>query len=196
MKVILAGYNVDREVIDDLKRHSPPRADVTPETVSAAYARISRNPAPVNELRAAAREGSGKGEALEPGHRLRHGAQLDCRARRLQHRRLGVSRPARRGDREIPPVLLHGKIPALRAPAGRFVLPEEIREAGLAESFTRTVKAQKRFYHRLYEGLLPWVLDQNQELAASPANRSHRWKAGPRRMRATCSAWPRRPSSG
>jgi len=55
MKVILAGYNVDSEVIDELKRNNPPRNDVTPETLSASYARISRDPRPVNELRAVAR---------------------------------------------------------------------------------------------------------------------------------------------
>ncbi|MCK5034800.1 MAG: FAD-dependent thymidylate synthase [Candidatus Sabulitectum sp.] len=40
MKVILAGYNTDTE-----------NGSVTPETISAAYARISRDPAPINELR-------------------------------------------------------------------------------------------------------------------------------------------------
>jgi flavin-dependent thymidylate synthase len=40
VKVILAGYNIDVE--NDSK---------TPETISAAYARISRDPAPVTELR-------------------------------------------------------------------------------------------------------------------------------------------------
>jgi hypothetical protein len=29
VKVLLAGFNLDKEVIDDLKRHSPPRDDVT-----------------------------------------------------------------------------------------------------------------------------------------------------------------------
>ncbi len=40
MKVILAGYNTDTE-----------NNSVTPETISAAYARISRDPAPITELR-------------------------------------------------------------------------------------------------------------------------------------------------
>ena len=43
MKVTLAGYNSDRE-------HDA----LTPETISAAYARISRDPRPVDELRAEA----------------------------------------------------------------------------------------------------------------------------------------------
>jgi hypothetical protein len=56
MRVVLAGYNIDRDVIDDLKRRASPRQDVTPETLSAAYARISRDPRPADELRAAARQ--------------------------------------------------------------------------------------------------------------------------------------------
>lgn len=40
MKVILAGYNTDAE-----------NGSTTPETISAAYARISRDPAPVDQLR-------------------------------------------------------------------------------------------------------------------------------------------------
>ena len=55
MKVILAGYNLDSIVIEELKKNSPPREDVTPETLSASYARISRDPRPANELRAIAR---------------------------------------------------------------------------------------------------------------------------------------------
>ena len=51
--VILAGHNLDAESMDALRRGEP--APVTPETLSAAYARISRDPRPVPELRAAAR---------------------------------------------------------------------------------------------------------------------------------------------
>ncbi len=40
MRVILAGYNTDKE-----------NGSSTPETISAAYARISRDPAPVDRLR-------------------------------------------------------------------------------------------------------------------------------------------------
>ena len=55
MRVLLAGYNVDSAVLEELKKNSLPREDVTPETLSASYARISRDPRPADELRAAAR---------------------------------------------------------------------------------------------------------------------------------------------
>ncbi|HOU48944.1 MAG TPA: FAD-dependent thymidylate synthase, partial [Candidatus Aminicenantes bacterium] len=55
MKIVLAGYNVDREALDEVLRAFPGRLDLTPETLSAAYARISRDPRPADELRRAAR---------------------------------------------------------------------------------------------------------------------------------------------
>ena len=51
MQVILAGYNVDSQVLAEAADAGIPREKLTPEVLSAAYARISRNPAPVNELR-------------------------------------------------------------------------------------------------------------------------------------------------
>ncbi len=50
MKVILAGHNIDHEIIEEFQNVQPERQELTPETVAAAYARISRNPKPVNEL--------------------------------------------------------------------------------------------------------------------------------------------------
>lgn len=55
MKINLAGYNLDSAVIEELKARSPGRLDVTPETLSASYARISRDPRSIDELRKIAR---------------------------------------------------------------------------------------------------------------------------------------------
>ncbi len=46
MKVSLAGYNIDSTLIQELKSDA-----ATPEVISAAYARISRSPKSVTELR-------------------------------------------------------------------------------------------------------------------------------------------------
>lgn len=51
MKVILAGYNIDTEVIEEAKQKGIDKEKLSPEVISAAYARISRSSAPVNELR-------------------------------------------------------------------------------------------------------------------------------------------------
>ena len=52
-----------------------------------------------------------------------------------------------------------------------FVIPAEVRKAGLEEVFTATVRAQNRFYQELYEKLRPYVFARNPELAADPANK-------------------------
>ena len=50
MEVILAGYNIDVQTIEMLKG-SNGSVNPTPETISAAYARISRDPRSIPELR-------------------------------------------------------------------------------------------------------------------------------------------------
>src|SRR3989338_11386662 len=55
MKITVAGYNIDSEIINFIKASSPDQSDITPEVISAAYARISRDSRPVDELRKIAR---------------------------------------------------------------------------------------------------------------------------------------------
>ncbi|PKN95790.1 MAG: thymidylate synthase (FAD), partial [Chloroflexi bacterium HGW-Chloroflexi-5] len=55
MKILLAGYNIDSDLICELKEKSALKQDITPETISAAYARISRSPKSVDALRRDAR---------------------------------------------------------------------------------------------------------------------------------------------
>lgn len=55
MKIELAGYNVDAEEIEKLKKVEDIKEinniKLTPEVLSAAYARISRDPDPIKEIR-------------------------------------------------------------------------------------------------------------------------------------------------
>ncbi len=53
LEVKLAGYNADADIINKLKKNGwDGKNNISPETISAAYARISRDPRPVTELRA------------------------------------------------------------------------------------------------------------------------------------------------
>ena len=51
MNIVLAGCNIDAQVLDEAASCGVERNRLTPEVVSAAYARISRDPRPVGELR-------------------------------------------------------------------------------------------------------------------------------------------------
>ncbi|HTZ40694.1 MAG TPA: FAD-dependent thymidylate synthase [Syntrophales bacterium] len=172
LKIILAGFNLDYETIRDAQAANPDAESFTPETLSAAYARISRNPAPVNELRAAARtevekaRRSNQSIVFDMGHSsiAEHAVfNIDVlEVSRLLVEEIEKFRLCSYTEKSQRYVLLQDD----------FVVPREIRAAGLAEIFTQTVKAQNEFYRRLYEGLLPWVLEQNRELASVAANRS------------------------
>lgn len=54
-RIVLAGFNLDADILADLARNCPESPDLTPETLSAAYARISRDARPVDALRRVAR---------------------------------------------------------------------------------------------------------------------------------------------
>ncbi len=172
MKIILAGFNLDYETIRASQASSPEPERFTPETVSAAYARISRNPAPVNELREAARR------EVEKARRSNQSIVFDMGHSSIAEHAvfnidvLGVSRLLVEEIEKFRLCSYTEKSQRYVLLQDDFVVPREIRKAGLAGRFTETVKAQNEFYRRLYEGLLPWVLAENRELAAVPANRS------------------------
>ena len=172
MKVLLAGLNVDYDLIKELKHKASHQSDITPETISAAYARISRSPKPVDELRRDALKEvekarrSNRNIVFEMGHSsiAEHAVfNIDV---------LGVSR------------LLVEEIEKLRLcsyteKSQRYVLfdkdyviPDEISEAGLADVYTETLEMQNDFYHRLYSVLRPYVFAGNPELAGEAANKA------------------------
>ncbi len=170
MKVLLAGHNIDRDIINEFQRLRPERQDLTPETIAAAYARISRNPAPVNELRTSARDEvekarlSNKNIVFEMGHSsiAEHAVfNIDViGVSRLLVEEIERSRLVSYTEKSQRYVLL----------ADDFVIPDEIRGAGLEDMFVATVRRQNAFYHQLYAKLRPYVFETNKELADDPAN--------------------------
>ena len=172
MKVILAGYNLDHETIRAFQAAHPGVENLTPETISAAYARISRDSRPVNELRAlalgeveAARQ-SNQNIVFEMGHSsiAEHAVfNIDILGvSRLIVEEIEKSRLCSYTEKSQRYILLKDD----------FVLPEEIKRAGLEETFVRTIGEQNRFYHNLYEHLKPYIFKKHGDLAKDPVNRS------------------------
>ena len=172
MEVILAGHNIDHEIIREFAAEHPERQDLTPETIAAAYARISRNPRPVNELRTLARgevekaRASNRNIVFDMGHSsiAEHAVfNLDIlKVSRLAVEEIERFRLASYTEKSQRYVLM----------TDDFVIPAEVREAGLEEAFIATVRMQNRSYHELFEKLRPYVFAQNPGLAADPANRA------------------------
>lgn len=200
MQVHLAGHNLDREVLREIRallvaaaglpkglssEADAIRADAarivekdnwTPETLSAAYARISRDPRTVTELRAIARDEVdaarrsnetiifGLGHASVAEHAI---VNLDI---------LGVSRLAVEEIERMRLCSYTEKSQRYILLDEDFVLPEEIAAAGLGVEFRELLARQNQFYRAAYDRLLPWVFEQHPEEAVSKKN--HRMLEG------------------
>ncbi|MGA9111062.1 MAG: FAD-dependent thymidylate synthase [Smithella sp.] len=172
MNILLAGYNLDYDLIRKLKEKSGLQQDLTPETISAAYARISRNPKPVNELRELARDevekarSSNRNIVFEMGHSsvAEHAVfNIDV---------IGVSRLLVEEIEKFRLCSFTEKSQRYVLFNKDFVIPEEIRQSNLTELFESTVQTQNEYYRALYEKLRPYIFDKNKALAENPSKKS------------------------
>ncbi len=167
MHVILAGYNVDREVIEELKRNSPPREDITPETLSASYARISRDPRPVNQLRAVARAEVEKARRSNQNIIFKMGHHSVAEHAVFNFDIIGVSRLAVEEIEKFRLCSYTEKSQRYITLEDDFFIPEEIKNSGKQSLFVRTIKAQNSLYSKLYKKLRAYFLEKNKEAASN-----------------------------
>jgi len=168
MKVILAGYNVDSEVIDDLKEKSSPREDVTPGTLSASYARISRDPRPIDELRAVARKEVESARRSNRNIIFKMGHHSVAEHAVFNFDIIGMSRLAIEEIEKFRLCSYTEKSQRYISLTDDFVIPEEIKKSGQTDIFIKTVKAQNALYHKLSQRLKPYFFEKNKEMAANP----------------------------
>jgi flavin-dependent thymidylate synthase len=168
MKIILAGYNVDKDVLDELKGQSAPRCDVTPETLSAAYARISRDPRPADALRRAAREEVEKARRSNRAIIFKMGHHSVAEHAVFNFDIIGASRLAIEEIERFRLCSYTEKSQRYITLGSDYVVPAEIRDAGEERLFVKIVKAQNALYHAFYRKLRPFVFAQNPALARDP----------------------------
>ncbi len=138
-RVILAGYNVDTTVLDALGRRNPEALAATPETLSAAYARISRDPRPVDELRAAARADVGRARASNQRIVFEFGHHSVAEHAVFNFDLIGVSRLVVEAVEARRLASYTEKSQRYIRLGEDFVVPEEVRDAGRAEAFSAYV---------------------------------------------------------
>ncbi|MBC8385938.1 MAG: FAD-dependent thymidylate synthase, partial [Candidatus Cloacimonetes bacterium] len=161
MKVTLAGYNIDKKLIE----HIPDQEAATPETISAAYARISRDPRDVHELREEAlkqvKKSRKSNQAIVFGmshHSVAEHAYFNfdildisrLALEELEARRIGAAY-TEKSQRYI-------------TLDGDFVIPKEF-EADDRKSFRQLIEQQNKFYLSNLEELTKYQFKQNPELA-------------------------------
>lgn len=172
MKIFLAGYNVDSEVLDELKKFDPSRKDITPETFSASYARISRDPRPVNELRSIARKEVEKAKRSNQNIIFKMGHHSVAEHAVFNFDVIGVSRLAIEEIERFRLGSYTEKSQRYIKLEDDFVISEEIKKAGEEKIFVDTINAQNSLYHNLYKKLKPYMYDTNRDLAKTSRNHS------------------------
>lgn len=170
MKILLAGYNLDSTVIAELRKSGPERDDATPETLSASYARISRDPRSVDKLREVAREEVEKARRSNRNIIFKMGHHSVAEHAVFNFDVIGVSRLA---VEEIE----HFRLCSYTEKSQRYIklgddtlLPEEVKQAGKQDMFQDAVRLQNRTYHELYDQLKPFFWQKHRALAENPKN--------------------------
>ncbi|MCX5726334.1 MAG: FAD-dependent thymidylate synthase [Candidatus Saganbacteria bacterium] len=170
MKVLLAGYNLDTDVIEEFKKTSKKREDITPETLSAAYARISRDPRPVDELRAIARAEVEKARKSNKNIIFAMGHHSVAEHAVFNFDIIGISRLAIEA-------LEHFRLSAYTEKSQRYiklendyVLPEEIAGGEFEGPFKKTIQLQNEFYHRLFDRLNEYFFEKHKDMAKDTKN--------------------------
>lgn len=163
MKINLAGYNVDADMLSRYDQHE----DVTPETISAAYARISRSPDPVDVLRRKAAENVKKarksneqivfemGHASVAEHAVFNFDVIDVS--RLAIESIEHSRLASYTEKSQRYITFDRE-------KDEFVVPEELEEAGYGPLFRGFVQETHDQYHTVLDA----IKDQERPQGGSP----------------------------
>lgn len=136
------------ELVGESKRN-----DVTPETISAAYARISRDPKPVDELRSVARREVENARRSNRNIIFGMGHHSVAEHAVFNFDIIGVSRLAIEEIERFRLCSYTEKSQRYITLEDEFVIPPEIVGSHLEKRFADTVKAQNDLYHRLFNSL-------------------------------------------
>ena len=151
MKVKLAGYNVDTEVLEELKKASPPRDDVTPETLSAAYARISRDARPVDELRSAARREVARARKSNQAIIFKMGHHSVAEHAVFNFDIIGVSRLAIEQLERFRLCSFTEKSQRYITLGDDYVIPKELQGSRVKGQVVEMIQEQNELYHKMVD---------------------------------------------
>lgn len=150
LEVKLAGYNADADIIEKLKKKGwDGKNNISPETISAAYARISRDPRRVDELRADSLEEVDKARKSNEAIVFKMGHHSVAEHAYLNFDILGLSRLAVESLQEARLCSYTEKSQRYITLEGGYVTPKEF---GAAEKkiFSETVSKQVEAYKKLF----------------------------------------------
>jgi len=168
MKVYLAGFNVDTTVLKELEQATGKRADLTPEVISAAYARISRDPRPINEIRVESRKEVERSRKSNQTIIFKMGHHSVAEHAVFNFDVLGLSRFAMEEAEKFRLCSYTEKSQRYITLDKDFVIPEEIKKTHFEKPFLKMVQLQNEAYFKLFEKLKDYIFKKHDKLAADP----------------------------
>uniref|UniRef100_A0A7C4XKP9 FAD-dependent thymidylate synthase n=1 Tax=candidate division WOR-3 bacterium TaxID=2052148 RepID=A0A7C4XKP9_UNCW3 len=152
MKVVLAGFNVDTKTLKELSGDRKNNL-LTPETISAAYARISRSPKSVTKLRDEARNEVAK--ARQSNRRIIFEMSHHSIAEHavFNFDIIGISRLAVEEIEKHRLCSYTEKSQRYVTFKGDYLIPEEIEEPLLLSQYKNIIDLQNNYYKELFKKL-------------------------------------------
>jgi len=172
MQVYLAGYNVDTAVLRELEAKIGKREDLTPEVLSAAYARISRDPRSIEEIRKEARREVERARRSNSTIIFKMGHHSVAEHAVFNLDIIGVSRYAMEELEKFRLCSYTEKSQRYITLDKDFVIPDEIKGTSWEEQFVNTIQEQNDFYFELFEKLKDYVYKKYPEFAKDPKKQS------------------------
>ncbi len=160
MEITLAGYNVDLETLKELARGKKRKVVLTPETISAAYARISRSSQSPAELRKIARKEVEKARKSNRNIIFEMGHHSIAEHAVFNFDIVGISRLAVETLEGFRLNSYTEKSQRYVPLENNFVIPEEIRQSGYLNDFINIITIQNRYYQQLLTKLEDYFLKQ------------------------------------
>ncbi|RKY87272.1 FAD-dependent thymidylate synthase, partial [candidate division KSB1 bacterium] len=139
--------------------------NLTPETISAAYARISRNPLSVNKLRKIAREEVEKARKSNRTIIFDYGHSSVAEHAVFNFDIIGISRFL------VEKIQRH-RLCSFTEKSQRYILfkkdyivPEEIKSSSHRDEYVEIMELQNNLYHRLFKVLRPYFRDKYPDIS-------------------------------
>lgn len=183
MKVLLAGMNIDverlnelRTVIQETSEHMPANSErlsgllnadsFTPETLSAAYARISRSPLSVDKLRKKAAEDVQKARKSNESIVFDMGHSSVAEHAVFNIDIIGISRLAAEFIQQHRLVSFTEKSQRYVKLEEDYLVPSELEgDSGLRERFVETIQNLNRVYNELYQKISVYLTKKYPDMS-------------------------------
>jgi len=167
MKVILAGFNVD---LDALKEYKKKNVILTPESISAAYARISRSPKPVDKLRQESSKEVAKARRSNRTIIFEMGHHSVAEHAVFNFDIIGISRLAVEELEKFRLCSYTEKSQRYVTLQGDFVIPTVLKNSSLKNDYLNMIKLQNDYYRKLDKKISAYNLRKNAGLAKNRKN--------------------------